>query len=79
MVCTTYSYSPSGRYGGGKIAHMVNLAGARIGPDRQWCFLDNNYKDPEWMDEDTAWKVIRGMGGAWAVIFTEPGPAPVPK
>lgn len=79
MVCTTYSFSPSGRYGGGRIAHMVNLVGARVGASAEWCFLDNNYIDPEWMDEATAWKVISGMGGAWAIVFAEPGPPPVPR
>ena len=78
MPAITYSYSPSGRYNGQQIAHMVNLVAARVGANKLWGFMDNNYRGVEWMDEDTAWRVISKMGGAWAIIFLNPGPPPVP-
>lgn len=40
MPGVTYAFSPTGRYGGARIAHMVNLVHA----DDQWfAVLDNNY------------------------------------
>ncbi len=47
MPGVTYSFSPSGRYGGQKIAHMVSLPHA---DDKWFCVLDNNFpRTYEWL------------------------------
>lgn len=79
----TYSFSPTGRYNGQRISHMVSLvaAAAGKGPDGKgwWCILDNNYpKSYEWMSEGQFLRTYsRGRQG-WAVILLDPGPPPVP-
>ncbi len=77
MVCTTYSYSPTGRYGGKRTSHMVNFVAANgAGP---WAFMDNNYNPQfEWCPRVEAKKVVAGGGSAWAIIILLPGPPPVP-
>lgn len=77
MPCVTYAYSPTGRYGGARIAHMVNL----VHLDDRWCgILDNNYPGRvEWFDAKQfpgVWTGGRGSG--WAVIYLNPGPPPPP-
>ena len=70
----TYSFSPSGRYGGRKIAHMVTLLSA---DDKNFCVLDNNFpKTYEWM---TPQEFSRTYAPGWAVIFLDSGPPPVPQ
>lgn len=77
MPGITYNFSPTGRYGGQRIAHMVSLAHAS---DRWFCVLDNNFPGTyEWMDPQTFLKVYAGNGNGWAVIFKDPGPPPPPK
>ncbi len=84
MPGVTYSFSPTGHYGGRRIAHMVTLVGAGIGkgPDGKgwWCVLDNNYPDSyEWMSENQFLRTYTGGGQGWCVIFGTPaGPPPVP-
>lgn len=79
MPAITYSFSPSGRYGGGRVSHMVNLVAARAGPSRLWAIMDNNYDSSyEWMSENDFRRTFGG-GGAWAIIFLSPGPPPVPR
>jgi hypothetical protein len=76
MLSVTYSRSPTGRYGGGRIAHMVNCVHA--GP-RWFGILDNNYiKSVEWLDEGKGEfsKTYTGMGGGWSVILLDNGPPP---
>lgn len=80
MVCITYERSPTGRYGGGKIAHMVNMTHA----DGKWyVFLDNNYVTPkegayEWCSESEAsWAA--GGSSVWCIIFLDQGPPPIPR
>lgn len=78
MVSTTYSFSPSGRYNGGKIAHMVNLVYL---DDKYACILDNNYigtKNLEWITTDEYFKSASGGRNLWAVILLDPGPPPPP-
>jgi hypothetical protein len=73
----TYNFSPTGRYGGQKIAHMVSL----MHLDDKWaCILDNNFPGTfEWMDVQTFLSVYTGgRGNGWAVIFLDPGPPPPP-
>jgi len=76
MPCITYSRSPTGRYNGQKIAHMVNLRGARCGPSRAWVVKDNNYPGYEWMSEEDFKRIHDG----WAVIIlNHPDPYPIPR
>lgn len=79
MPGVTYSFSPSGRYGGRRIAHMVTLVAADAGPNHLWAILDNNYPDTiEWMSEDQFRRTYSGGSRGWSCIFTGPGPPPVP-
>lgn len=78
MPGVTYCWSPTGRYGGSKIAHMVNTPHAS---DEWVCVLDNNYPGEdryEWMSWSEFRKTFMGNGGGWAVILLSPGPPPVP-
>jgi hypothetical protein len=72
----TYGFSPSGRYGGQRIAHMVTLLHA----DNKWfCVLDNNFpKTYEWMTPQEFQRAYTADGG-WCVIFLDSGPPPVPE
>lgn len=77
MPAITYSWSPTGRYGGKKIAHMTNLVHAANG---HWGVLDSNMPDTvEWMNEQEFVKSHSGMGGAWFVILLQPGSPPDPR
>lgn len=78
MPGVTYSFSPTGRYGGRRIAHMVSLVHA----DHKWfCVLDNNYPGAnayEWMTPEEFSRTYTGMGGGWSVLLLTGGPPPVP-
>jgi hypothetical protein len=79
MPCVTYSYSFSGRYGGGRIYHMVNLVYA---DDKWFCILDNNFPGEdkyEWLTKDEFIKTYTGMKTGWCVILLNPPPPPPPK
>lgn len=74
MPGVTYSHSPTGRYGGQKISHMVSLPHA---DDQFFAVLDNNYPGAdayEWMTPD---EFRRTYAPGWAVILLSPG-APLP-
>lgn len=77
MPGVTYGYSPTGRYGGKSIAHMVSLVHA----DNNWfVILDNNYPGSfEWMTPEQFKKVYMHGGGGWAVILLTPPPPPAPR
>jgi hypothetical protein len=77
MPGVTYSYSPTGRYGGRRISHMVSLVHA----DEHWfAVLDNNYPGTiEWMDPETFQRVYTGGRSGWAVILLRDGPPPPPR
>lgn len=79
MPGVTYAYSPTGRYGGQRIAHMVSLVHA----DDQWfTVLDNNYigaNSYEHMTPAEFLKVYTGGQNGWAFILLDPGPPPPPK
>jgi len=82
-VSITYSVSPTGRYEGRRIAHMLNLvaAGAGKGPDGKgwWGIMDNNHPDStEWMSEAQFRQTWCGRGQGWAVIFLDPAPPAIP-
>ncbi len=76
MPGVTYSRSPTGRYGGARIAHMVSLVHA----DDQWfVVLDNNYigeTNYEWM---TPAEFKKAYSPGWAVILLSPPPPPPPR
>lgn len=83
-VGITYSYSPTRRYGGQRISHMVYLAaaGAGSGPDGNgwWCIIDNNFPGSfEWMSQQQFLSVASGGSRLWAVIFTAPTYPPAPR
>lgn len=78
MVSCTYSFSPSGRYGGGRISHMVNLVYLS---ETHACILDNNFpgtKALEWITVDEFLRTFTGGRAGWAVILLDPGPPPFP-
>ena len=81
MPAVTYAYSPTGRYGGKKIAHMVSLVGITgTGAAETWQILDNNYPGTvERMSTAEFKRSFTGMGGGWAVILYPPGPPPEPR
>jgi hypothetical protein len=78
MPCITYGISPTGRYGGKSIAHMVNLVHAE---GNEFAVLDNNFPGTfEWMNEaEFSRSYKQGRGKGWAVIFYAPGPPPAPR
>jgi hypothetical protein len=77
MPAVTYAFSPSGRYGGARIAHMVNLVHA----DNRWCaVLDNNFPGTiEWMSPAEFQRTWTGGGQGWAIILLADGPPPPPR
>jgi len=77
MPAVTYGVSPSGRYGGQRILHMVN---APHGSQAWFAVLDNNYIEPregayEWLSPQ---EFSRAYGSGWSVILLAPPPPPVP-
>jgi len=76
LPAVTYGYSPTGRYGGRRIAHMVSLLHA---DEKNFVVLDNNYpKTYEWMSPAEFQGVYGGRSG-WAVILLDSGPPPPPE
>jgi hypothetical protein len=80
MPGVTYSYSPTGRYGGRKIAHMVNIVHL---DDRYAAILDNNYITPaenayEWISVDDFLRTFTGGRSGWTIILLDTGPPPLP-
>ncbi len=77
MACITYCYSPSGRYGGRKIAHMVNCVYL---DDKHACILDNNYPGTaklEWITRAELGKTLTGGRAGWVFALLDPGPPPL--
>lgn len=76
MPAITYYRSPTGRYNGEKIYHMVTLAHA----DEKWFgVLDNNYpKSIEYMSESEFKRCHTDNGIGWTVFFLRQGPPPIP-
>jgi hypothetical protein len=75
LACVTYSKSPTGRYGGGRISHMVNAAHA---DNQRVAILDNNYvgeQSYEWMTPEEA---RRAGVLEWMIVFTDAPPPPPP-
>lgn len=79
MVSVTYSKSPTGRYNGGRIAHMVNLPHA---DDHYFAVLDNNYPGAdkyEWMTPQEFATICNPGGRYWAVVLLAPPPPAPPR
>jgi hypothetical protein len=78
MPAVTYGWSPTGRYGGRRIPHMVSLVAAT---EKWFVILDNNYpgtSNYEWLTPAEFQKCYAALGGGWAVILLDEGPPPVP-
>ena len=77
MPGVTYYRSPTGRYGGRRISHMVSLVGAGA---KWFAILDNNYpRSVEWMAPYEFRQVYTGGRSGWAIIPLKPGPPPIPR
>lgn len=78
MICTTYSRSPTKRYGGSHIDHMINLSHF----DDDWvAAFDNNFigdANYEWMSPSEFLRVANEGKKYWAIIFLNPPPTPPP-
>lgn len=78
LPAVTYSRSPTGRYNGQTISHMVNLSHL---DDKYAAILDNNYPGEtayEWMTVDQFVQTFTGGKSGWAVILLNNGPPPFP-
>lgn len=80
MPGVTYSFSPSGRYGGSRISHMVSLVHA---DSKHFVILDNNYPGKEGREDVYEWltpaEFAKVYAPGWAVILLDPpGPPPRP-
>lgn len=83
MVSATYSRSPTGRYGGQRIAHMVSVPHC---DEKALAVLDNNYPGSatdenvyEWMTPDEFKRICNGNGPIWVVILLPNGVPPRPS
>lgn len=79
LVCATYNHSPTGRYQGRRISHMVcvhHCDGERVAIGDNNYIGDNSY---EWLPMEEWKKCFLGDNGkGWAIAFDPPGPPPVP-
>jgi hypothetical protein len=77
----TYGISPTGRYGGRRIAHMVSMPHCDL-EKGEFCVLDNNHPGIdayEWMNKTEFIRAYTSGGRAgWSVILLDNGPPPVP-
>lgn len=77
IPAVTYMRSPTGRYGGSGIAHMVSMPHC---DEKYVGILDNNYiHSIEWMSPDEYLRVCNGGRDYWAVILLDAGPPPAPE
>jgi hypothetical protein len=77
MPAVTYERSPTGRYSGQRIAHMVSMPHC---DGQHVAVLDNNYPGPtryEWMTPEEFIRVCNPRG-YWAVVLLPPPPPPPP-
>lgn len=79
MVSGTYYLSPTGRYGGKRIAHMADWVHA---DGQRYAVLDNNFVGEnayEQMNRSEAERCIKDARGKfWLVIYEAPPPPPPP-
>ena len=82
MLCHTYQVSPTRRYSGRWIEHMVNSVAGSKGTT--WAVLDNNYPGDtayEWQTSAEWWNAVTGGGRRkpWAWCWLAPPPPPMPR
>jgi len=78
MPGVTYGYSPTGRYGGRRISHMVSITHAT---DNWFAVLDNNYigdKQFEWLKPTEFARSHTTGGTGWKIILLTVPPPPKP-
>lgn len=78
LVCVTYSFSPTGRYGGARISHMVNLSHL---DEKYAVILDSNYigdTQYEWLSIDEFVRTFTGGRAGWAIVLLDSGPPKLP-
>ncbi len=76
LPAVTYGISPTKRYGGQWIAHMVNLSHAR---GDEFAVVDNNYPGSwEWMTRAEFQRAYKGRGQGWCVVLLSAPPPPAP-
>lgn len=75
MPACTYYRSPTGRYRGRRISHMVSIAHA----DEKWvAVLDNNYPGSlEWMTHSEWQRCASYRGNVWVAVLLDNGPPPL--
>lgn len=82
LPAVTYGISPTRRYGGGRIGHMVSLPHADLKGEGTFCVLDNNYigvAQYEWMSKAEFVRAYTSGGkSGWSVILLSDGPPPCP-
>lgn len=80
MPGVTYGFSPSGRYSGRQISHMVSIVHAT---DNWFCVLDNNYIGEsafEWLTPAEFKRAYTARGGnGWSVFLLTNPPSPAPR
>lgn len=77
MPAVTYGVSPTGRYNGQTIAHMVNVTHAT---NKWYVVMDNNYPGTfEWMSPQEFRKSYNTGSTGWSVILLTASPPPPPK
>jgi hypothetical protein len=81
MPSVTYCSSPTKRYNGGTISHMVSLVHAC---PKWFVVLDNNYVTPagkafEWMSPEEFLRTYSCGRAGWAVILLSAPPPPPPR
>jgi len=76
LPAVTYSFSPTGRYGGQRIAHMVNIAHAS---DKWFAVLDNTYVGADAYEWLSPQEFSRTYAPGWCVILLAAGAPPPPR
>lgn len=75
MPCVTYSMSPTGRYDGQHISHMVNIV---VANDAGVWVLDNNYPGDDKYEKMSWDEFNRAYAPGWCVVLLNPAPPPPP-
>lgn len=81
LLSVTYSFSPTGRYGGRRISHMVSVVSTpEPGSDKgYWVVLDNNYPGADKYEWLTDSEFRKTYAPGWTVILLAPPPPPIPR
>jgi len=76
MPSCTYGFSPSGRYSGRRISHMISVVHA---DGKYVAVLDNNYPEELEWDTKAEFQSAYSSDGGWTVILLAPSPPPSPR